>query len=133
MENIWDLCHRLAPQIDGLAPDTALYRLWRSTAVRIACKAMGSNIIIVNATGCMEVISSRLPTTAWDVPWIHTLFENTAAVASGVESALKAWQEKAGSPIKELKSSPWQETGVPVISVFRRYRGLWKEDMTFCI
>lgn len=63
-------------------------------AVRLACKALGDNVIIVNATGCMEVVSTQLPYTAWRVPWIHTLFENTAAVASGVEAGLKAMNRK---------------------------------------
>jgi pyruvate ferredoxin oxidoreductase beta subunit len=38
----------------------------------------------------MEIISSQYPQSAWRVPWIHSLFENAAAVASGVEIALKA-------------------------------------------
>ena len=63
-------------------------------AVRLACKALGRNIIIVNATGCMEVVSSPLPWTSWRVPWIHTLFENTAAVASGIEAGLKVMGRK---------------------------------------
>jgi pyruvate ferredoxin oxidoreductase beta subunit len=67
-------------------------------AVRLACKAAGPNIIISNATGCMEVISSQFPYTAWKVPWIHTLFENTAAVAGGIESALKVMKRKGRGP-----------------------------------
>lgn len=63
-------------------------------AVRLACKALGQNVIIVNATGCMEVVSTQFPYTAWRVPWIHTLFENTAAVASGIEAALKVMRRK---------------------------------------
>jgi pyruvate ferredoxin oxidoreductase beta subunit len=63
-------------------------------AVRLACKALGQNVIIANATGCMEIVSSPLPTTSWKVPWIHTLFENSAAVASGIESALKMLMKK---------------------------------------
>jgi len=63
-------------------------------AMRLACKALGRNVIIANATGCMEIIASQLPYTSWRVPWIHTLFENTAAVASGVESGLKALNRK---------------------------------------
>jgi len=59
-------------------------------AVRHALKATGSNSIVVSATGCMEVISSPYPESAWKTPWIHSLFENAAAVASGVESALRA-------------------------------------------
>ena len=67
-------------------------------AVRLACKSIGPNAVIVNATGCMEVVSSQLPYTAWRLPWIHTLFENTAAVASGIESGLKILMEKGHIP-----------------------------------
>jgi len=51
--------------------------------VRLMCKALGENTVIASATGCMEIVSSMFPTTAWEVPWIHVAFENAAAVASG--------------------------------------------------
>lgn len=63
-------------------------------AVRLMCKALGENTVIASATGCMEIISSMFPTTAWHVPWIHVAFENAAAVASGVEAGLKALRRK---------------------------------------
>ncbi len=63
-------------------------------AVRMVCKVLGDNVIIANATGCMEIVSSQMPFTSWTVPWIHTLFDNTAAVASGIESGLKALTRK---------------------------------------
>jgi len=63
-------------------------------AVRLSAKALGPNTIIVAATGCMEIVASQFPWTSWRLPWIHTLFENTAAVASGIESGLKALQMK---------------------------------------
>jgi len=63
-------------------------------AVRLVCKALGRDVIIATATGCIEIISSQLPYTSWRVPWIHTLFENTAAVASGIESGIKALSRK---------------------------------------
>jgi pyruvate ferredoxin oxidoreductase beta subunit len=63
-------------------------------AVRLVCKALGRNVIIANATGCMEIVSSPLPYTSWEVPWIHTLFENTAAVASGIEAGIKVLSRK---------------------------------------
>jgi pyruvate ferredoxin oxidoreductase beta subunit len=65
-------------------------------AVRYVCKALGRDTIISMATGCMEIVSSPLPQTSWQVPWIHTLFENASAVASGIESGLKARQRKYG-------------------------------------
>ena len=63
-------------------------------ALRHVCKALGRNVIIANATGCMEIVSSPYPTTSWRVSWIHTLFENTAATASGIEAGLKALSRK---------------------------------------
>lgn len=47
-------------------------------------------MIIANSTGCLEIFSSKYLESAWEVPWIHSLFENTAAVASGIEAALRA-------------------------------------------
>jgi pyruvate ferredoxin oxidoreductase beta subunit len=72
-------------------------------AVRLACKALGDNVIIANATGCMEIVSSQLPYTSWSVPWIHTLFENTAAVASGIEAGLKAMNRKGTKLLPDVK------------------------------
>jgi len=51
----------------------------------------------------MEVVSSQLPYTSWCMPWIHTLFENTAAVASGIESAYKAITRKGRRADKGVK------------------------------
>jgi pyruvate ferredoxin oxidoreductase beta subunit len=56
---------------------------------RITMKALQKPAIVVNATGCLEVASTIYPDTAWKVPWVHTLFENTAAVASGIEASLR--------------------------------------------
>ncbi len=58
--------------------------------IQAILRATGANVFIANATGCMEVISTQYPQSAWKVPWIHSLFENAAAVASGIEIALKA-------------------------------------------
>ncbi len=60
----------------------------QAIAARIVIETAGPNTIIANNTGCLEVFSTRYPETAWNVPWIHSLFENAAAVASGVEAAL---------------------------------------------
>ncbi|RBQ23347.1 Pyruvate synthase subunit PorB [Candidatus Methanobinarius endosymbioticus] len=57
--------------------------------VRLALKALGRNTVAISATGCLEVITTPFPETAWEIPWIHVAFENAGAVASGVESALK--------------------------------------------
>jgi pyruvate ferredoxin oxidoreductase beta subunit len=72
-------------------------------AIRLACKALGENVIISMATGCDEVCTSPLPVTSWQVPWIHTLFENSAAVISGVEAGLKILMKKGKRPEKDIK------------------------------
>jgi pyruvate ferredoxin oxidoreductase beta subunit len=72
-------------------------------AVRLACKALGDDVIITNATGCIEIISSQLPYTSWRLPWMHTLFENTAAVASGIEAGLKVMTRKGKGLAVETK------------------------------
>lgn len=61
-----------------------------SIGVRLALKALGRNTVAISATGCLEVMTTPYPETAWEIPWIHVAFENAAAVASGVERALKA-------------------------------------------
>jgi pyruvate ferredoxin oxidoreductase beta subunit len=71
-------------------------------ALRMVAKAIGSPMIAVSATGCMEIISSPYPQTAWAVPWIHVAFENAAAVASGVEAGLKALMAKGRIPEKKI-------------------------------
>ncbi|MDD4635056.1 MAG: pyruvate synthase subunit PorB [Dehalococcoidales bacterium] len=86
---------RLLPEIESLAPGhRACIGCGEVLAIRQAFKAIGRNAIVVNATGCMEIIASQLPYTSWRLPWIHTLFENTAAVASGVEAGLKVMARK---------------------------------------
>lgn len=61
-----------------------------SIGVRLALKALGRNTVAISATGCLEVMTTPYPETAWEIPWVHVAFENAAAVASGVERALKA-------------------------------------------
>ena len=55
-----------------------------------AMRATGGRLVTVNATGCLEVFSTPFPESAWQVPWLHSLFGNAAAVASGVAAALRA-------------------------------------------
>ncbi len=58
-------------------------------ALRLVLKVAGPNIVVVQCTGCMEVVSTPYPETSWEVPWVHGAFENNASIASGVERALK--------------------------------------------
>jgi len=56
--------------------------------------AFNKPTMIFNSTGCLEVASTIYPFSAWEVPWLHVAFENSAAVASGVEAAIKGMTKK---------------------------------------
>ena len=58
-------------------------------ALDAAMRAAGNQVIAANATGCLEVFSTPYPETSWQIPWIHSLFGNAAAVATGVAAAMK--------------------------------------------
>src|ERR687888_529791 len=52
-------------------------------------RASGDRLIAANATGCLEVFSTPYPESSWQLPWIHSLFGNAPAVATGIAAALK--------------------------------------------
>ncbi|MDR2267953.1 MAG: hypothetical protein LBD81_00705, partial [Holosporaceae bacterium] len=54
-----------------------------------AYRGASGKLVVVNATGCLEVFSCVYPENAWQVPWLHSLFGNAPAVAAGVASAFK--------------------------------------------
>ena len=58
-------------------------------AIDAAMRACDNQLIAVNATGCLEVFSTPYPETSWQIPWIHSLFGNTAAVATGIAAAMR--------------------------------------------
>jgi pyruvate ferredoxin oxidoreductase beta subunit len=58
-------------------------------AIDAAMNATQNQLIAVNATGCLEVFSTPYPETSWQIPWLHSLFGNAAAVATGVAAAMK--------------------------------------------
>jgi len=62
----------------------------QALAARMVADASGENTIACVATGCLEVFSSPYPDPSWRIPFLHSLFENAAAVAAGVEVAYKA-------------------------------------------
>jgi pyruvate ferredoxin oxidoreductase beta subunit len=66
--------------------------------VRTIIDSIETPVVVVSATGCLEVATTRFPTTAWNVPWLHVAFENAAAVASGVESAYRALARRGALP-----------------------------------
>ena len=63
-------------------------------AARMALKATRGPTVVVSSTGCVEVGTSIFPYTSWRIPWVHNLFENAAATASGIEAAFKVLKRK---------------------------------------
>ncbi len=59
-------------------------------ALDAAMRATDKQLVAANATGCLEVFTTPYPETAWQLPWIHSLFGNAPAVASGITAAFKA-------------------------------------------
>jgi pyruvate ferredoxin oxidoreductase beta subunit len=59
-------------------------------AIDAAMNATNRQLVAANATGCLEVFSTPYPETSWQIPWIHSLFGNAAAVATGIAAAMKA-------------------------------------------
>lgn len=83
--------HHEQPAFRGLdAGHMACPGCAQALGARLVTEALGPDVVIANATGCLEVFTTAWPRTSWRVPWIHSLFENAAAVASGIEAALKA-------------------------------------------
>jgi pyruvate ferredoxin oxidoreductase beta subunit len=93
---------RIARNQNGVQPLGGGHALCQGCGVpsiiRTILSSIETPVIVVNATGCLEVATSRYPITAWNVPWMHTAFENTAAVASGVEAAYKALKRRGTLP-----------------------------------
>ena len=59
-------------------------------ALDAAVRAAEGRVIAANATGCLEVFSTPYPESSWQIAWLHSLFGNAPAVATGIAAALKA-------------------------------------------
>jgi len=70
--------------------------------VRHVLGATDEPVIVANATGCLEVTTTIYPYTAWKVPYVHSVFGNAAATASGIDAAQKALM-KSGKIKKKAK------------------------------
>ena len=58
-------------------------------ALDAAMRAAGGTLVAVNATGCREVFTTPFPETSWQIPWLHSLFGNAPAVATGLAAGLR--------------------------------------------
>ncbi len=58
-------------------------------ALDAAMRVTKNQLIAANATGCLEVFTTPYPESAWRIPWLHSLFGNAPAVATGIAAAMK--------------------------------------------
>jgi len=72
------------------------------TVLRLILKATETPVVVTSATGCMEVVTTIYPYTAWRCPFIHSAFENSAATISGIETAYRA-HKKRGRLDRDIK------------------------------
>jgi pyruvate ferredoxin oxidoreductase beta subunit len=83
-------------------------------AARLVADTLGPNTIITNTTGCLEVVTTAYPESSWGMPWIHSLFENASAIASGINAAL-IYKEKynpLNPPLQGGQNTPLPKGGV---------------------
>lgn len=76
--------------------------------------------ILTSATGCLEVVSTPYPQSAWGLPWLHSLFENSGAIASGIKAALNFEGKKKIKVIAQGGDGATYDIGLGLLS------GLWE-------
>lgn len=89
-------------------------------AVQAVMRALDKNTIIANATGCLEVTTTAYPQSAWGLPWIHSLFENAASVASGIRAALNKKGDRKTKVLVQAGDGGTYDIGLGLIS------GMWE-------
>jgi len=89
------------------------------SAVQAVMRGLTPDTIITNATGCLEVTTTAYPESAWGLPWIHSLFENAAAVASGIKAALNQKNNKTTKVLVQAGDGGTYDIGLGIIS------GMW--------
>jgi len=58
-------------------------------AIDAAMRASKGRLVVANATGCLEVFVTPYPESSWQIAWMHSLFGNAPAVATGIAAAMK--------------------------------------------
>lgn len=91
-------------------------------AARTVVNALGPDVIIANATGCLEITTGSLPTSAWGVPWIHSLFANAASVATGIYAGLQARGNKQTKVLVQAGDGSTFDIGLAAVS------GMWNRN-----
>ncbi|MCF7860149.1 pyruvate ferredoxin oxidoreductase [Patescibacteria group bacterium] len=89
------------------------------SAVQSVMRALSDDTILISATGCLEVTTTAYPQSAWQLPWIHSLFENAAPIASGIKAALNKKKKKTKVVIQAGDGATY-DIGLGLIS------GMWE-------
>ncbi len=72
--------------------------------LRLISQLFGDSLVISNATGCSSIYSASLPTTAWNVPWANSLFEDNAEYGYGMKIADDVMKEKIRTLISKYRT-----------------------------
>ena len=64
-----------------------------TTLRQVLLAASETNLVCGLSTGCMEVVTTIYPYTAWKCSYIHSAFENVAVTIAGVETAYRALKD----------------------------------------
>jgi pyruvate ferredoxin oxidoreductase beta subunit len=89
-------------------------------AAQAVMRGLNKDVIIANATGCLEVTTTAYPQSAWGLPWIHSLFENAAALASGIVAALNKKNDVTTKVVVQAGDGGTYDIGLGLIS------GMWE-------
>lgn len=90
------------------------------SAAQSVMRGLNENVIIANATGCLEVTTTAYPQSSWGLPWIHSLFENAAAVASGILASLKQKGDTKTKVVVQAGDGGTFDIGIGLVS------GMWE-------
>lgn len=90
------------------------------SAAQAVMRGLNNDVIIANATGCLEVTTTAYPQSAWGLPWIHSLFENASSVASGILAALKQKGDLKTKVVVQAGDGGTYDIGMGLIS------GMWE-------
>lgn len=102
-------------------------------AAKAATQGMGRDVIVSNATGCLEVTTTPYPQSAWKMPWIHSLFENASGIASGIKAALDHKAKAGDKQAKKTKVIAQGGDGGTFDIGFGLISGMWErgEDILY--
>ncbi len=91
-------------------------------AVQAVMRGLNKDVIIANATGCLEVTTTAYPQSAWGLPWVHSLFENAASLASGIKAALNKKNDQITKVVVQAGDGGTYDIGFGLIS------GMWERN-----